>query len=140
MLISQTVTTPATKSCPELWNRAVDRYHDACKERDGLKHHRKLMEAGEAFTQVVLAAGHYPEEKSFALNNLGLIMQAINRLPEAGNAFGFALTLNPDNATIMHNFATIRMCMDDFKGANEWFHKALEKDPKCPESRYNASY
>jgi tetratricopeptide (TPR) repeat protein len=126
-------------SCPALWDHAQGLFNDACRERDNKEHHRKLMEAGQAFVQVVLATGDFPVEKSFALNNVGLIMQALNRMDEAEKAFAFGLQMNPEHPTIMQNFATVRMVKGDLKGANEWFYKALERDPKCAEARWNSA-
>lgn len=131
--------SPGETSCPEVWSHAQDLFNEACAERDNKEHHRKLMEAGQAFVRVVVAPGHYPVEKSFALNNVGLIMQALNRMDEAEKAFGFALQMNPEHATIRQNYATTRMVKGDLKGANEWFYKALDKDPQCAEARWNSA-
>ena len=140
MLLQENVLTPPKDtSCPEAWDRAQNLFNDACKEPDKLEHHRKLMDAGQAFVQVVLAAGNYPVEKSFALNNVGLIMQAMDRMEEAEKAFAFALQMNPSHATLLQNYATVRMIKGDLKGANEWFYKALDRDPKCAEARWNSA-
>ncbi len=124
-------------SCPELWNKAQNMYRDACAEPNGKEHFRKLMEAGFAFTDVVMATGHFPIEKSFAVNNLGLIMQATDHMELALKSFAMALTLNPDNATILQNFGTAKMILGDWPVANEYFIKALAKNPKCAEARWN---
>lgn len=131
--------SPEGSSCPELWQSAQAMFEDACAERDSKTHFRKLMDAGQEFAKVVLAPGHHPIEKSFALNNIGLIMQALDHLPEAMKAFGFALQLNPRYATIINNYATVRMILGDHKEANEYFWKALQEDPECAEARWNSA-
>lgn len=128
-----------TPACPELWEQAQEVFKRARAERDPVKHHALLLEAAAKFGDVALASGFFPEEKSYALNNIGLICQALNRLEHANKAFGLALMLNPKDGIIMQNYATIRMCMDDLKGADEMLYKALEKDPNCPEARWNSS-
>lgn len=130
---------PEGISCPELWNKAQALFDGATKEQDPKEHHRKLMEAGFAFVDVVLATGHHPIEKSFALNNLGLIMQCLDHMDKAQAAFSFALTMNPDHPTILQNYATVRMVLGDLKDASNWFYKALERDPKCAEARWNSA-
>lgn len=130
---------PAGKAaCPELWEQGQILFQQA-KLAKGMQHHDLLLKAGQKFADVVLAPGFFPEEKSYALNNLGLIMQALGYLEKANKAFAHALTMNPTDGIIMQNFATIRMCMDDWKGADEWLHKALEKNPTCAEARWNLS-
>lgn len=136
---SQLVPVGGNSSCPELWDHAQNLFNAACKERDGRKHHALLMEAGQAFGAVVLATGDFPIEKSFALNNIGLIMQALDKMQLAEQSFAHALTMNPKHATILQNFATTRMIKGDLKDANEWFYKALEKDPECAEARWNSA-
>lgn len=126
-------------SCPELWERAQNLFNAACAEKDNKEHQKKLMDAGLAFIAVVLASGNYPVEKSFALNNVGLIMQAMNRMDEAEKSFAFALQMNPKHATILQNYGTVRMVKGDLKGANEWFFKALDKDSECAEARWNSA-
>ncbi len=130
---------PEGSSCPELWDHAQNLWRDACKELNGKEHHRKLMDAGKAFTLVVLAAGHFPVEKSFALNNLGLIMQALDKMEFARQSFAFAMSMNPGHPTIMQNFATTQMILGDLKTANDWFYKAIQKDPQCAEARWNSA-
>jgi hypothetical protein len=136
---AQLLRLEGNSSCPELWEKAQDLFEEARAEMSPLEHHRKLMTAGMAFTQVVLATGHHPVEKSFALNNLGLIMQAVNQMELALRAFGFALTINPEHPTILQNFGTAKMVLGDLPGANDFFLKALEKDPKCAEARWNSA-
>jgi hypothetical protein len=130
---------PEGSSCPELWEHAQNLWRDACSERDGKKHYPKLMAAGLAFAEVVLAAGHHPVEKSFALNNIGLIMQALDRMEMARRSFAEALSMNPGHPTIMQNFATTQMVLGDLKTANDWFYKAIQKDPHCAEARWNSA-
>lgn len=137
-------------SCPELWEQAQGLFEKA-RRLQGMEHHNALLESASKFCEVVLATGFFPEEKSYALNNLGLIFQALASQPsreeseatrylmKSSECFAQAVTLNPENATILQNFATVRMCLSDLYGADKYLQKALERDPKCPEARWNAA-
>ena len=72
-----------------------------------------------------------------SLNNLGLVLSAQDRLPEAVEAYEQAISIAPWYGRAFYNLGVARLALEDYEAAGVSFRKALAIDSEYQEAWYN---
>ena len=93
-------------------------------------HHQK------AFQLISEAVGSEPQNHRFH-NNLGLVFEALNQMPDAIQSYRQALNLNPDYADSCNNLGNALKKEGQIEEAMRYLRKALQLAPEMPEAQFN---
>lgn len=124
----------------------LGRYHEAEPYfRRAVKANPKYAEAHANLGALLRGTGHLVESESHlrravkakpgdvaARINLGLTLLARARPVEARRQFEKALRAAPSNTDGLTGMGQVAVTSGDFSGAEEWFRRALEKNPNLP--------
>ena len=90
---------------------------------DALMLHQRYQAAIEAYKKV-------PGPSAEALNQMGIANQMMFNLQEAARCYAASLRLEPENANVMNNLATVYDSLKQYAAAERMYRKAHKVDPK----------
>lgn len=115
----------------EAYGRALelDEHYVSAQNRIGICHF-KQQAYEEAVRSFEKAADKEPN--LLHLENLGLALEAAQRLPEAEQAYARALELKPENAGMLNRMGMFFFKQHAFAQAAHWFEKAAQCEAQMP--------
>jgi tetratricopeptide (TPR) repeat protein len=125
----------------ELYTAAIDEDPTNLAKRFGLakNHHAKgnAVTAVNLYSDILLAPGAWPDAKSNAANNIGIILLDFGKTLEALQSFEIAISLDPNCAAAQNNIGNILVTTGDFQGAREHYETAMRLDGSLFDARMN---
>lgn len=103
------------------------------EQAKALQNEGRLSEAADGYRQVVVAD---PADYR-ALNNLGVVLEALGELPEAVTAYRRALAIEPDLPGLHYNLGHALQAQDRLEEAIACYQRVLELRPEHIAAHYN---
>jgi len=92
---------------------------------DSMLAQKRYQAAIEAYRQVTAGSAD-------TWNKMGISYQMMFNLDEASRCYEHSLKLNPRNARVLNNLASVYDAQKDLSGAEHYYRKALRLEPKAP--------